>query len=77
MCNNQNTPQVNTSGERLGKKIRNAEKAKIPVMSVIGDKEVEAESLNIRTRVSGELGATPIAEVLEKLGDAIATYSAF
>lgn len=69
--------QVDTSGERLGKKIRNAEKAKIPVMSVIGDKEVEAESLNIRTRVSGELGAMPVSEVLEKLGDAIATYSAF
>ncbi len=69
--------QVDTSGERLGKKIRNAEKAKIPVMSVIGDKEVEADSLNIRTRVSGELGAMPMAEVLEKLGDAISTYSAF
>jgi threonyl-tRNA synthetase len=69
--------QVDTSGERLGKKIRNAEKAKIPVMSVIGDQEVEAESLNIRTRASGELGAMPIAEVLEKLKDAISTYSAF
>ncbi len=69
--------QVDTSGERLGKKIRNAEKAKIPVMSVIGDKEVDAESLNIRTRVSGELGAMPVPEVLSKLGDAIATYSAF
>jgi threonyl-tRNA synthetase len=69
--------QVDTSGERLGKKIRNAEKAKIPVMSVIGDQEVEAESLNIRTRASGELGAMPVAEVLEKLKDAISTYSAF
>jgi threonyl-tRNA synthetase len=69
--------QVDLSGERLGKKIRNAEKAKIPVMSVIGDKEVEANGLNIRTRVSGELGAMPVAEVLEKLKDAIASYSAF
>lgn len=68
---------VDQSGDRLGKKIRNAEKAKIPVMSVIGDKEVEANSLNIRTRASGELGAIPVDEVKQKLGDAIATFSAF
>jgi threonyl-tRNA synthetase len=68
---------VDQSGDRLGKKIRNAEKAKIPVMSVIGDKEVEANSLNIRTRASGELGAIPLDEVKQKLGDAIATYRDF
>jgi threonyl-tRNA synthetase len=68
---------VDQSGDRLGKKIRNAEKAKIPVMSVIGDKEVEANSLNIRTRVSGELGAIPLDEVKQKLRDAIATYGDF
>jgi len=68
---------VDKSGDRLGKKIRNAEKAKIPVMSVIGDKEVEANSLNIRTRASGELGAISVDEVKQKLGDAIATFSAF
>ena len=68
---------VDTSGERLGKQIRNAEKAKIPVMAVIGVKEVEAQSLNIRTRASGELGAIPVAEVLQRLQEAIAHYSTF
>ncbi|UAJ72768.1 threonine--tRNA ligase [Synechocystis sp. PCC 7339] len=59
--------EVDISGDRLGKMIRNAEKQKIPVMAVIGAKEVEANALNIRTRASGELGEIPVTEVLEKL----------
>ncbi|MGC1197923.1 MAG: threonine--tRNA ligase [Geitlerinemataceae cyanobacterium] len=62
---------ADTSQERLGKLIRNAEKAKIPVMGIVGAKEVESESLSIRTRASGELGSIPTAEVLEKLKSAI------
>ena len=59
--------EVDTSGDRLGKLIRNAEKDKIPVMAVVGAKEVEANALSIRTRASGELGPIPVAEVLERL----------
>lgn len=62
---------ADTSQERLGKLIRNAEKAKIPVMGVVGAKEVESQSLSVRTRASGELGSIPTAEVLEKLKSAI------
>ncbi|MGK7949020.1 MAG: threonine--tRNA ligase [Xenococcaceae cyanobacterium] len=68
---------VDTKGDRLGKMIRNAEKEKIPVMSVVGDKEVADNTLNIRTRASGELGAIPVAEVIDKLQKAIATYGDF
>jgi len=63
--------EVDKSGDRLGKLIRNSEKAKMPVMAVVGAKEVEANSLSIRTRKSGELGALPVAEVLEKLKTSI------
>jgi len=69
--------EVDESGERLGKMIRNAEKAKIPVMSVIGDKEVEAQALSVRTRASGELGQLPVAEVTERVAEAIANFSNF
>lgn len=69
--------EVDASGERLGKMIRNAEKEKIPVMAVVGAKEVEAEALSIRTRASGELGSTPVAEVTEKIKDAIAHFGNF
>ncbi|MBD3563345.1 threonine--tRNA ligase, partial [Planktothrix sp. FACHB-1355] len=69
--------EADSSNERLAKQIRNAEKDKIPVMAVVGAKEVESNSLNIRTRASGELGAIPVPEVLERLKQAIANYSNF
>lgn len=66
--------EVDVSGDRLGKLIRNAEKEKIPVMGVVGAKEVETNSLSIRTRTSGELGSVPVSEVLDKMKQAIANY---
>lgn len=69
--------EVDTSGDRLGKQIRNAEKAKIPVMAVIGAKEVEANSLSIRTRAAGELGAMPVADAIAQMQRAIAEHRAF
>lgn len=69
--------EVDTSGDRLGKLIRNGEKDKIPVMAVVGAKEVESNSLSIRTRASGELGAIAVDEVLEKMKVAIAKFESF
>ncbi|MBD3885083.1 threonine--tRNA ligase [Phormidium tenue FACHB-886] len=68
---------VDRSGDRLGKMIRNAEKEKIPVMAVVGAKEVEANALSIRTRASGELGALPAAEVTTRMKEAITHYADF
>jgi threonyl-tRNA synthetase len=62
---------VDASGDRLGKMVRNAEKAKVPIMAVIGAKEVETNALSIRTRAQGELGATPVSEVVERVTQAI------
>ncbi|MGI2907037.1 threonine--tRNA ligase [Tolypothrix sp. VBCCA 56010] len=69
--------EVDLSGDRLGKLIRNAEKQKIPVMAVVGAKEVESNSLSIRTRASGELGSIPVDEVMEKMKQAIANFENF
>ena len=69
--------EVDTSGDRLGKIIRNAEKQKIPVMAVIGAKEVESNSLSIRTRASGELGAIPVDEVVDKMKSAFENFENF
>lgn len=69
--------EADNSRERLGKMIRNAEKQKIPVMAVVGDKELEANALNIRTRASGELGAIEVDEVMDKLSHAISNHSSF
>ena len=69
--------EADENSERLGKLIRNAEKDKIPVMGVVGAKEVEANSLNIRTRASGELGAISVDEVIGRLQGAISSYGNF
>ena len=69
--------EADGSNERLGKLIRNAEKDKIPVMAVVGAKEVESNSLSIRTRASGELGVIPVPEVVEKMQRAIANHDDF
>ena len=68
---------VDTSGDRLGKLIRNGEKGKIPVMAVVGAKEQEANALSIRTRAAGELGALPVDEVIERIVGAISNHSDF
>lgn len=46
-------------------------------MAVIGAKEVESNSLSIRTRAAGELGTIPVPEVLEKMQRAIANHDNF
>ena len=69
--------EADTNGDRLGKMVRNAEKQKIPVMSVVGDQEVADNTLSIRTRASGELGAIAIEEVISKLTTAISEHSNF
>jgi len=69
--------EVDTSGERLGKMIRNAEKEKVPVMAVVGAKEREANALSIRTRAAGELGVLPVDEVADRLQAAIRDRGVF
>jgi threonyl-tRNA synthetase len=69
--------EVDSSGDRLGKMVRNAEKARIPIMAVVGAREVETASLNLRTRSQGELGALPVVEVLDRLSRAIANREDF
>jgi threonyl-tRNA synthetase len=59
--------EVDLGGDRLGKLIRNAEKDKIPVMAVVGAKELEANALSIRTRGEGELGSIAVSEVIDRL----------
>ncbi|HEY9668851.1 MAG TPA: threonine--tRNA ligase [Coleofasciculaceae cyanobacterium] len=73
--------QADTSGDRLPKQIRNAEKEKIPVMAVVGAEEVENNTLSLRIRAAGgksrDIGAIPVAEAIERMQDAIANHSNF
>jgi threonyl-tRNA synthetase len=57
--------EVDFRTEKMGLKIREAEKQKIPYMLVIGDKEVENQSLALRKRKEGNLGVLSIQETIE------------
>jgi threonyl-tRNA synthetase len=57
--------------------IRNVEKAKVPVVGVVGANEMESQTVSIRTRADGELGAMPIDTVQERLLAALANYGGF
>jgi threonyl-tRNA synthetase len=59
--------------EKIGYKIREAQLQKIPYMFVIGDKEVESDSLAIRKRGEGDIGAKPVSEIVDMLVDEIRT----
>ncbi|MBI2063222.1 MAG: threonine--tRNA ligase [Candidatus Yanofskybacteria bacterium] len=53
--------------ETIGKKIREAELQKIPYIAVIGEKEVQADSVAIRERGKGDIGQIKLNEFVEKL----------
>ncbi len=57
---------IDRSGERLGKLIRNGEQMKIPVLGVIGAKEAETQTISLRSRRDGDLGALPLSTLVSR-----------
>ncbi len=53
-------PEVDESGETVGKKVRAAQLAKAPYVLVIGDKEIESGELTVRDREGTETKGVPI-----------------
>ena len=53
--------------EKLPAKIRDAQLQKIPYMLVVGPKEAEAGTVSVRHRSKGDLGARPIADLIDAL----------
>src|SRR5262245_25251053 len=53
--------------EKIGAKIRDAQLEKIPVMLVVGAKEAESQSVSVRDRHAGDLGAMPLDQALDQL----------
>ncbi|HAQ70050.1 MAG TPA: threonine--tRNA ligase [Flavobacteriales bacterium] len=53
---------VDERGEKVGKKIRDAEIAKVPIMLVIGEKELEEGNVSVRKQGEGDQGIMSIEE---------------
>ena len=58
--------------EKLGAKIRDAQLELIPYMFVVGPRDAEGQTVSIRDRIDGDLGALPFEAALAKLQAEIA-----
>jgi threonyl-tRNA synthetase len=55
--------EIDNSGERLGKMIRNAEQSRTPIICVVGEREVEAGNVAVRSRKGGDMGSYAVADL--------------
>ncbi|MEK7294209.1 MAG: threonine--tRNA ligase [Nitrospirota bacterium] len=59
--------EADLRNEKIGFKIREAEKAKIPFMLVVGDREMQGGTVSVRGRSKADLGSMPVPAVTELL----------
>ncbi len=59
--------EVDSNRNTLGKKIREAQKQKVPYMLVIGDQDAENGTVSVRSREDGDQGAMTLHEFIAKL----------
>ena len=57
--------EADLRNEKVGFKIREAEKAKIPYMLVVGDREVQDGTVSVRGRSGANLGSMPVPAVID------------
>ena len=65
---------VDDRSEKIGYKIREAQLQKVPYMLVIGDKEIEANAVGVRSRTDGDIGQMKLDEFVEKVVDEDKNY---
>ena len=59
--------EVDDRSEKIGYKIREAQLEKVPYMVVVGDKDIENNTISVRKRKEGDLGAMTVEQFLEKI----------
>ena len=58
---------VDNRNEKIGYKIRQAQLEKIPYFFIVGDNEVQDNTVALRSRKDGDLGATPLEDVIARI----------
>ena len=64
--------EVDASDDRMQKKIRNAQKEKVPYMLIVGDDDVAAGAVSFRYRDGTQKNGVPLADAAAEIVDAIA-----
>ncbi len=65
--------EVDDRSEKIGYKIREAQLEKVPYMLVIGDKDIENNTVSVRSRKDGDIGAMSIDKFIAKICDEVET----
>ena len=65
--------EVDSNAETLGNRIRKAQEQKIPYVIVVGDKEMQNNSVNVRLRGGESLGEMSLEEFKNRVLDKIST----
>lgn len=63
--------ELDDRSEKIGFKIRSAQMEKIPYMILVGDKDIEAGTISVRSRKNGDEGATTIEEFVARITEEI------
>ncbi|MEP6814251.1 MAG: threonine--tRNA ligase, partial [Marmoricola sp.] len=64
--------EVDESGDRMQKKIRNAQLQKVPFMVIAGDRDVEEGAVSFRYRSGDQDNGVPVDEAIQRVVDAVA-----
>ena len=65
--------EVDDRSEKIGFKIREAQLQKVPYMILVGDKDIENNTVSVRDRKEGDLGAMSLEQFIEKAVEEIET----
>src|SRR5690606_40475486 len=67
--------RADVSAEKIGAKVRHhLWQEKVPMVAVVGDREVETQTLTVRHRTEGELGSLDVGGVATLLADQVHSH---
>lgn len=69
--------EIDDRAEKIGKKIRETELAKVPYMLVLGEKEAADEKVAVRRQAKGDLGAMDIAQFIALVQEEVINRKSF
>ncbi len=63
--------EVDDRSEKLGYKLREAQLEKVPYMIVVGDKDIENNTISVRSRKNGDLGSMSVDEFVKLITEEV------
>ena len=68
--------EIDERTEKIGKKIRDTELAKVPYMLVIGEKEMNEEMVSVRRQGKGDLGSQSLQDFIDMIKEEVSSKRA-